>query len=152
VGVPIWCRGEVVGVNVVFAGRRRRFTAAELHDVEVLSQGATPALVRAGVSDPLLARLFDTHTGVAGDEPHVGRQARGDGGESVAVACRLTDREEQVLKLLAGGLSDREMAARLIISPKTVHKHVGAVLRKTGTASRTAAVMWALEAGWLSSR
>lgn len=42
------------------------------------------------------------------------------------------------------------MAEELLISPKTVEKHVGAVLRKTGTASRTAAVMCALERGWLS--
>ena len=52
--------------------------------------------------------------------------------------------------LLVGGLSDREIAARLGISPKTVEKHVGAVLHKTGTAGRTAAVVHALERGWLS--
>jgi hypothetical protein len=38
-----------------------------------------------------------------------------------------------------------------VISPKTVEKHVGALLRKTGTTSRTAAVMRALERGWLPS-
>ena len=48
-----------------------------------------------------------------------------------------------MLALLVGGLSDREIAARLGISPKTVEKHVGAVLRKTGTAGRTAAVVHA---------
>ena len=47
------------------------------------------------------------------------------------------------------GLSDRAVAARLVISPETVEKHVGAVLRKTGVASRTAAVRRALERGWL---
>ena len=52
-----------------------------------------------------------------------------------------------MLRLLADGLSDREIAARLGISPKTVEKHVGAVLRKTGTPSRTAAVVHALEPG-----
>jgi DNA-binding NarL/FixJ family response regulator len=54
-----------------------------------------------------------------------------------------------VLRLLADGLSDREVAARLGISPKTVEKHVDAVLRKTGTVSRTAAVVHALDGGWL---
>ena len=62
----------------------------------------------------------------------------------------LTRRERQVLGLLADGLTDREVAARLVISPKTVEKHVGAVLRKTDTPSRTAAVAQALERGWLS--
>jgi DNA-binding NarL/FixJ family response regulator len=66
-----------------------------------------------------------------------------------AVPSPLTSRENEVLRLLAGGLSDREMAAQLVVSPKTVEKHVGAVLRKTGAPSRTAAVMRALERGWL---
>ena len=61
----------------------------------------------------------------------------------------LTARESEVAALLARGLSDREIARALVISPKTVEKHVGAVLRKTGTASRTAAVVRALDRGWL---
>jgi DNA-binding NarL/FixJ family response regulator len=62
----------------------------------------------------------------------------------------LTRRESEALRLLADGLSDREIATRLGISPKTVEKHVGAVLRKTGTSSRTAAVVNALDQGWLT--
>ncbi len=55
-----------------------------------------------------------------------------------------------MLRLLADGLSDRKIAARLGISAKTVEKHVGAVLRKTGAISRTAAVVHALGRGWLA--
>ena len=51
--------------------------------------------------------------------------------------------------MLADGLSDREVAGRLMISRKTVEKHVGATLRKTGTPSRTAAVVRAIDRGWL---
>jgi DNA-binding NarL/FixJ family response regulator len=58
-------------------------------------------------------------------------------------------REREVGALLARGLSDRAMADEMIISVKTVEKHVGAVLRKTGTNSRTAAVVRAVESGWL---
>jgi DNA-binding NarL/FixJ family response regulator len=54
-----------------------------------------------------------------------------------------------VLALLAAGASDREVAAALVISPKTVEKHVAAVLRKSGAPSRTAAVVRALGGGWL---
>lgn len=75
------------------------------------------------------------------------------GGESARHAdptvSPFTPRERQVAGLLADGLSDRALARRLEISPKTVEKHVGALLRKTGTNSRTAAVMRALERGWL---
>lgn len=49
----------------------------------------------------------------------------------------LTDREQQVLVLLERGSPDREIAAALSISVKTVEKHVGAILRKTGAHNRT---------------
>jgi DNA-binding NarL/FixJ family response regulator len=52
----------------------------------------------------------------------------------------LTAREEQVLELVAEGLSNGQIAERLFISRKTVSVHVSAILRKTGAASRTEAV------------
>lgn len=61
-----------------------------------------------------------------------------------------TAREQQVAALLSQGLSDRAIADALLISPKTAEKHVGAVLRKTCTSSRTAAVVRALKRGWLA--
>ena len=57
-----------------------------------------------------------------------------------------------MLRLLAIGVTDKELAQALVISPKTVEKHVGALLRKTGSTSRTAAVMRALDRGWLPSK
>jgi signal transduction histidine kinase/DNA-binding NarL/FixJ family response regulator len=55
----------------------------------------------------------------------------------VAGAVALTDREREVLGLVRRGLRDKQIAERLVISVKTVEKHVGAVLRKTGAANRT---------------
>lgn len=52
---------------------------------------------------------------------------------------RLTAREQQVLELLAEGLSNRQIAERLFISIKTVSVHVSAVLRKLGASTRTEA-------------
>ncbi|MFG1609590.1 LuxR C-terminal-related transcriptional regulator [Actinoplanes sp. NPDC049265] len=60
-----------------------------------------------------------------------------------------TGREGEVLGLLRNGLTYKEIATRLGLSPKTVEKHVGAVMRKTETSNRTAAVVKALEQGWL---
>lgn len=60
-----------------------------------------------------------------------------------------TPRESEVLELLRQGLTDREIASRLVLSAKTVEKHVGAIMRKTGAANRTAAVVAALEHDWL---
>jgi DNA-binding NarL/FixJ family response regulator len=50
----------------------------------------------------------------------------------------LTEREQEVRELVERGLPDKQIATRLGISVKTVEKHVGAVLRKTGSANRTA--------------
>ncbi|SDI49733.1 regulatory protein, luxR family [Actinokineospora alba] len=51
----------------------------------------------------------------------------------------LTEREQEVLRLLARGLTNREIGARLFLSAKTVEHHVGAVLRKLGVKTRTEA-------------
>ena len=151
--MPLWWRGEVIGVNVAFAGERRRFTATELDSVELLTQSVASAVVDAGSAVPPLAGLLRGHGRIGAEvpgwsplpaAPHRAASSQGNG------TTPLTSREHQVLGLLAAGLSDREVAARLVISPKTVEKHVGAVLRKTGTASRTAAVVRALVRGWLA--
>jgi ATP/maltotriose-dependent transcriptional regulator MalT len=62
---------------------------------------------------------------------------------------RLTAREIQILRLVAEGLSDREVAARLDLSEHTVHRHVTNILTKTGLPSRAAAVAYAAKAGVL---
>lgn len=67
-----------------------------------------------------------------------------------AAADPLTAREHEVLGLLRHGLTDRAIAAVLGRSAKTVEKHVGSLIRKTGAANRTAAVLTALERGWLA--
>jgi DNA-binding NarL/FixJ family response regulator len=50
----------------------------------------------------------------------------------------LTEREQEVRSLAERGLPDKQIATQLGISVKTVEKHVGAILRKTGSANRTA--------------
>ena len=54
-----------------------------------------------------------------------------------ADAVPLTDREREVFGLVRRGLRDKQIAERLVISVKTVEKHVGAALRKTGARNRT---------------
>jgi DNA-binding NarL/FixJ family response regulator len=61
----------------------------------------------------------------------------------------LTPREREVLALLAEGLTNREIATRLVVSEHTVHRHVTNILRKLDLPSRTAAAAHAARAGLL---
>ncbi|MFJ8213159.1 response regulator [Streptomyces sp. NPDC096033] len=69
-----------------------------------------------------------------------------------AWAARLTDREADVLRLMATGLSNHEMSEHLGVGPQTVKTHVAAVLAKTGSRDRTQAVIAAYEGGFLMKR
>lgn len=59
----------------------------------------------------------------------------------------LTDREREVLDLMARGHDNATIARRLVLSPKTVRNHVSTVLGKLGAADRSAAIVQAREAG-----
>jgi DNA-binding NarL/FixJ family response regulator len=63
----------------------------------------------------------------------------------------LTAREVEVLRLLAQGLTNAQMAQRLVISPRTIHAHVRTIYSKLGLPSRVAATHYALEHHVLSS-
>ena len=59
----------------------------------------------------------------------------------------LTEREVEVLCLLARGLSNKAIAARLVLSPKTVGRHVEHVYAKAGVSTRAAAALFAVQSG-----
>lgn len=76
---------------------------------------------------------------MAGDEDPSGAEPSGDG----APFGSLTPRETQVLRLLARAATNRELAAALGISCRTVESHLSSIYRKLGVRSRLAAVIWA---------
>ncbi|MGW4231639.1 response regulator [Streptomyces sp. NPDC004980] len=67
-----------------------------------------------------------------------------------AWVARLTGREADVLRLMAAGLTNAEIAGRLAVGPATVKTHVAAVLAKTGARDRTQAVIAAYESGFIT--
>jgi DNA-binding NarL/FixJ family response regulator len=89
------------------------------------------ALLGPGVTRRLLERFAD-------------EDASGDAAGAVA---RLTDREREILRLLASGLSNAELAQQLVVSETTVKTHVSNVLRKLGVRDRVQAVIVAYDAG-----
>ena len=120
--------------------------------------------LRAGASGFLLKdvtaeRLFDAVRVVAGGDallaPAVTRRLIGEFAKlqprpGAPVAARLeslTPRETQVLRLVAEGLSNTEIAERLVVTEETVKTHVSRVLSKLGLRDRTQAVVTAYESG-----
>jgi DNA-binding NarL/FixJ family response regulator len=130
--------------------------------------------LRAGASGFLLKdvtaeRLFDAVRVVAAGDallaPGVTRRLIGEfaalhgrsDAESVvalrlAALAALTPRETEVLRLVAEGLSNGEIAARLVVTDETVKTHVSRMLRKLGLRDRTQAVVAAYESGLVVPR
>jgi DNA-binding NarL/FixJ family response regulator len=121
--------------------------------------------LRAGASGFLLKdvtaeRLFDAVRVIAAGEallaPSVTRRLIGEfarqragkaGPGSSAALAALTPRETEVLRLIAEGLSNAEIAARLVVTEETVKTHVSRILGKLALRDRTQAVVTAYESG-----
>ena len=71
------------------------------------------------------------------------------GGRRRATSIAITERESEVLRLMALGHSNKDIAAALILSVKTVEVHKANAMRKLGLAGRTDVVRYALLQGWL---
>jgi DNA-binding NarL/FixJ family response regulator len=146
------------------AGRSRILilTTFDLDDYvyDALCAGASGFLLK----DATAERLFDAVRVVAAGEallaPAVTRRLISEfarlrprqDAPSVAVLAALTPRETQVLRLVAEGLSNLEIAARLVVTEETVKTHVSRVLSKLGLRDRTQAVVTAYESGLVVPR
>ncbi|HYB48335.1 MAG TPA: LuxR family transcriptional regulator, partial [Streptosporangiaceae bacterium] len=82
---------------------------------------------------------------VPGDIPRAGEHAGADPARLAAArsAAPLTAREHEIVRLIARGLSNRQIADELVISPATAARHVANILAKLGFSSRTQVASWA---------
>jgi DNA-binding CsgD family transcriptional regulator len=104
----------------------------------------TASRLQAG---PLGAALDDLARRARLDPGHENRGGHGNGSSGTSPLAALTDREREVLSLLARGMSNREIGAELFITPKTASVHVSNILAKLGAASRTEAAAIAYREG-----
>ncbi|WP_036963740.1 response regulator [Promicromonospora kroppenstedtii] len=74
-----------------------------------------------------------------------------DPGRQATAAALLTDRELQIVRLVAQGLSNTEIGAQVFLAEATVKTHVGRVLTKLGLRDRVQVVIWAYQNGLVSS-
>ncbi|MGW2329765.1 response regulator transcription factor [Streptomyces sp. NPDC001700] len=113
---------------------KRARPAEIVHAIRLVAEGDSllfPAAVRQ-----LAAAYGETHGSAEG--------------RAALERAALTEREGDVLRLVARGLSNAEIAARLVVGTETVKSHMSSVLAKLGARDRTQAVIAAYESGFVS--
>ncbi|MBV8217348.1 MAG: response regulator transcription factor [Solirubrobacterales bacterium] len=145
--------------RLVAAGTSARILVLTTFDLDEYVHAA----IRAGASGFLLkdvtpAKLLEAIRIVAGGDallaPSVTRRllerfasTLPPGEDSRPALAELTSRETEVLRLLASGMSNAEIASELVVSEATVKTHISSVLRKLGLRDRVQAVIVAYESG-----
>jgi two-component system, NarL family, nitrate/nitrite response regulator NarL len=120
--------------------------ASESQAADAIRAGARAVLFRGASADALAAASVAAARGLAALDAALARdwlRPPGDPGEAEG----LTAREREVLALLAEGLANKAIAARLGISEHTAKFHVNAILGKLGAESRAAAIVKAARLG-----
>jgi DNA-binding NarL/FixJ family response regulator len=123
--------------------------------VEALRAGASGFLLKDVPPDELVGAIRVVSEGAAIVAPTITRRLLDRFGDKLPSTRErpptrldiLTEREREVLRLLARGLSNAEIARRLVVSETTVKTHVGNVLTKLGLRDRVQAVVHAYETG-----
>src|SRR6202521_659578 len=145
--VPLALTGRLVGViNASREPGAPRMDENAAHLLELLANQAAILIDSFQMLDELqrkdqaLPPLHDRLLGETGRRPAT----------SVELLAPLTRREQQVLELLVDGLTNREIALRLVVEPDTIKDHVQSIIKKLGATDRTHAAVIAVRGGIVS--
>ncbi len=135
-----------------------RVLALTMHEDEsyligLLRAGADGYVLKRSPSERLIQTIRDVAAGKSHYEPALAEKALLKGFrpevDSTPTARGLSDREEQVIRLLAWGYANKEIAGRLNLSVKTVETYRQRIADKLGLRGRVEMVQYAMQQGWL---
>lgn len=118
-----------------------------------LNAGAIGYLLKDSTPDDLIRALQRVAEGEGSLDPGITRQVLAQMHAPIPTepfVNELTNRELEVLKLMANGLSNAEIAREMVVSSATVHTHVNRILAKLNLSSRTQAALYAVKKGLVS--
>jgi GAF domain-containing protein len=152
---PIIYHGSLYGVIVVQNSDPREWSPQEIETIETVSQQAAIALSNAQAYTMLKDQLFNMNLisnltqQLTNALDLAGRNARHDSRPETPIseppATPLSSRELEVLKLIASGLANREIAQKLFLTESTVELHASRIRKKLKLKSRTALVKYACD-------
>jgi NarL family two-component system response regulator LiaR len=121
----------------------------------LLEAGAAGYLLKDVRADELIKAIRAVYAGESVLHPAIARKVinhfaqPADKRTEESALDQLTERQLEVLRLAAKGMTNREIARELVISVRTVQVHLSNIFNKMGVGSRTEAVLHALRKGWL---
>ena len=119
---------------------------------ELLGAGACAYVLKQSAPSELIHAIRAVAAGGKYIDPKLAAKVMGNYGDRAArgeAKGNLTDRESEILRLIALGYSNKEIAARLSLSVKTVEVHKANAMRKLNITSRIDLVRYAIFQGWL---
>ena len=120
---------------------------------EMLKAGASGYILKTADVDELLQAALTTARGDVFLCPSMAKKLLGDYlnkmEKSSGEETQITAREKEILRLLAEGYSNKEIAEKLVISPSTVHSHRGNLMTKLHLSSRRELIQFARQRGWM---
>ena len=147
-----WCAGSDApteqAARLMGASRAVwRSSGAHVDETTPYSQfdDRTEELIRAAIGDRAFDEAFQAGAAYSFEQAvalALGEETERERAANPGMAGRLTRREQQIAVLIGDGLSNREIAARLVISQRTAETHVENILGKLGFSSRTQVARW----------